>query len=217
MAPEPLIAGRVPARELLSRLAAHRPVFHSEADFQHAFARAIWQTDPELDVRLEARQPGPKPEYLDLLVLGPNTKTAIEFKYFTRHWAGTIAPSDESYELKAHAATDLARHGFVRDIERLERFGTPARQNGLAIMLTNEPALWNPPRRPGTRDAAFRIHEGQPLTGSLVWGHGDYPANDRTLAGTYTCAWRDYSDPPEGSGPFRYLLIETSAPRRNVR
>jgi len=211
MTPEPLIAGRIPARRLLAVLATSRPLFHSEADFQHAFARALWQADPDLDVRLEVRQLGPRPEYLDLLVLGPEVRTAIEFKYFTRRWQGTVNVGDEPYDLKGHAATDLARHGFVRDIERLERFGTATHQNGLAIMLTNEPALWSRRGRTTTRDAAFRIHEDQVLAGALVWGNGDYPANDLTLAGTYTCVWQDYSRLPDGSGPMRYLLIETPA------
>src|SRR3546814_17919533 len=38
------LAGTVPVDEVLARLAARRPVFHSEADMQHAFAgrRTSW-------------------------------------------------------------------------------------------------------------------------------------------------------------------------------
>ncbi|MFI6339697.1 hypothetical protein [Streptomyces sp. NPDC050535] len=46
--------------------------------------------------------------------------------------------------MKGHAATDLARLGFVRDTARLERFCRRADQNALAVMLTNDAALIRP-------------------------------------------------------------------------
>lgn len=209
----PLIAGRIPAHDLIARLAARRPVFHSEADFQHAFAQAIWQTDSALDVRLEVRQPGDdRREYLDLLVVAPDARTAIEFKYFTRRWEGAVGLHGELYALRGHAAADLARLGFVRDIARVERFASAANGNGLAIMLTNEPALWSTPRRADTRDSQFRIHDGQTLTGALRWGQGDYPANNHVLAGAYTCRWQHYSVLPDDAGRLRYLLVEAGGP-----
>lgn len=212
MTTEPLIAGDIPASRLLTELARHRPVFHSEADFQHAFARALWQADARIDVRLEARQPGPTREYLDLLAHGPNGRTAIEFKYFTRRWIGTAGNPPEDYDLRAHGATDLARRNFIFDIARLERFGTDTTQNGLAILLTNDSSLWAPPppRRTPPRDADFRIHEGRTLTGTLQWGGGDYPANTRDLAGTYHCHWQPYSHLTNPDATFQYLLLETT-------
>lgn len=163
-------------------------------------------------MRLEARQPGPKREYLDLLAYGPQGRTAIEFKYFTRHWSDTTGEPGELYDLKAHAATDLARRNFIFDIARLERFGTTPNQNGLAIMLTNDTSLWSEPswRQAPTRDAEFRIHEGRTLTGTLLWGGGDYADNTRHLAGRYECRWTPYSKLAGPTGTFQYLLIETT-------
>ena len=40
----------------MAELARVRPVFHSEADPQHAFARVLWELAPEVECRLEARQ-----------------------------------------------------------------------------------------------------------------------------------------------------------------
>ena len=212
IATDSLIAGEVAVSELLADLARRRPVFHSEADFQHAFARALWQANDQIEVRLEARQPGLTREYLDLLAYGPQGRTAIEFKYFTRHWSDTTGEPGELYDLKAHAATDLARRNFIFDIERLERFGATPDQNGLAIMLTNDTSLWSePPKRPTpTRDQDFRIHEGRTLAGTLLWGGGDYAANTRHLAGHYECRWKLYSNVASPNGTFRYLLIETT-------
>ena len=77
------IAGSVEVRELLSRLARVRPVFHSEADFQHAFAWEVHRLDPLMQVRLEVQLQTKK--YLDLLLWRSdiNRFTAIELKYLT--------------------------------------------------------------------------------------------------------------------------------------
>ncbi|WP_185932485.1 hypothetical protein [Streptomyces sp. WAC 01325] len=61
-------------------------------------------------------------EYLGLLCFSDTTRTAIEFKHFTRRWTGTAGRPPKDYALKGHAATDLARLHFVRDMAGLERF-----------------------------------------------------------------------------------------------
>lgn len=194
----------------MEHLRRRRPVFHSEADLQHGFARALWELAPEVESRLEVplRQSG-RTEHLDLLCIGPEVRTCVEFKYFTRSWRGTAGVPAEAYSLKAHAATDLARLHFVRDIARLERFCTETGQNGLALMLTNEPALWTAPgpgHRP-TRDHAFRIHAGGELTGTRLWANGTYEKNTCTLAGTYCLTWDGYSEQGGSGGEFRYLAV----------
>ncbi|WP_299533058.1 hypothetical protein [uncultured Streptomyces sp.] len=203
------IAGCVPLGEVLARLGRTRPVFHSEADFQHGFARALWEVAPEIRVRLEVpRRDSGKTEHLDLLALGPEGRTAVEFKYFTRPWAGVAGEPPEDYVLKAHAATDLARLGFVRDIARLERFCRRPEENGLALMLTNEPLLWTPPesaRR--TRDSDFRIHHGRRLTGTLLWAEGAYKAHTRVLRDGYPLRWQPYSELGGKGGVLRCLAV----------
>ncbi|MGW3037128.1 hypothetical protein ACWDCB_38750 [Streptomyces sp. NPDC001178] len=150
-----------------------------------------------------------KAEYLDLLCIGPSTRTAIEFKYFTRRWTGTVGTPPEDYALKGHAAADLARLHFVRDIARLERFCQRSDQNGLAIMLTNDASLWAPPGagRGPTRDQAFRIHQGRELAGTLLWAEGAYEANTCTLRGAYPLDWQSYSELDGPGGEFRYLAV----------
>jgi hypothetical protein len=44
-----LSAGRVSTDDVLARLASLRPVFHSEADFQQAFAWEIRSLDPQYE------------------------------------------------------------------------------------------------------------------------------------------------------------------------
>ncbi|MET8447328.1 hypothetical protein [Streptomyces sp. NPDC005209] len=207
------IAGRT-VNELMHSLRRHRPVFHSEADLQHSFARVLWELAPEVHSRLEVRQGASgRAEYLDLLCLGPSTRTAIEFKYFTRGWTGTAGTPAEDYALKDHAATDLARLHFVRDIARLERFCHGSDQNGLALMLTNEPSLWTAPvpGRRRTRDHAFRIHHGRELAGTLLWAEGAYEPNTCVLRGAYDLAWEPYSELGGAGGEFRWLAVHVGA------
>jgi hypothetical protein len=194
----------------MARLQKDRPVFHSERDLQHSFARVLWELAPEVQSRLEVRQDAPDAagaEYLDLLCIGPSGRTAIEFKYFTTQWTGTAGQPPEEYALKSHAATDLARLGFVSDIARLERFGNRPDQNGLALIITNEAGLWTPPKLDGTRDRDFRLHEGRTLTGQLLWGGGDYEPNTRLLHGSYSLNWQSYSLQHGPGGEFRYVAV----------
>jgi len=204
------VAGRVLLDEVMTRLGRRRPVFHSEADLQHGFARMVWELAGEVETRLEVpqRRGSGKTEYLDLLCLGPG-RTAIEFKYFTRRWSGAAGVPAEEYSLRNHAATDLARLHFARDIARLERFGQGLDQNGFAVMVTNEASLWTPPapgRKP-TRDEDFRIHQGRRLEGTLLWAGGAYKRNTLTLSGTYDLVWKPYSELGGAGGEFRYLAV----------
>ncbi|BBA98409.1 hypothetical protein RVR_4576 [Actinacidiphila reveromycinica] len=208
----PLIAGEVSLPEVMARLRHDRPVFHSEADLQHSFARVLWELAPEVSSRLEVRQDVPDTtgrRYLDLLCIGPSARTAIEFKYRTAKWTGTAGPDQEQYALRSHSAADLARLGFVSDIARLERFGNRPDQNGLALLITNEAGLWLPSKQNDTRDREFRLHEGRTLPNRLLWGGGDYPRNTRTLHGAYTLNWQPYSLQDGPGGEFRYLAVVT--------
>jgi hypothetical protein len=207
-----LIAGRVALSVVLADLARVRPVFHSEADLQHAFARVLWMLAPEVECRLEVRQAvSDNVEHLDLLCIGPLGRTAVEFKYVKRAWSGTVGagPMEERYALKSHGAPDLARRDFVFDVARLEKFCGRPDQNGLALLVTNEPALWEELKPSGkqSRDHEFRLHEGGELSGTLLWGGGDYAPNTRVLRGAYPLRWRPYSLQPGTGGVFRYLAL----------
>src|SRR2546422_1306182 len=106
-------------REILAGLAAQRPVFHSEADFQHALAWKLHQHDPAANVRLEKRISSfAKRIHLDLLFQSLSCELAIELKYKTR--AAKFDHVDEHYDLLNQSAQDIGRHDFIKDIARLE-------------------------------------------------------------------------------------------------
>jgi hypothetical protein len=209
--PRLLIAGQVTVETVMHELGRDRPVFHSEADFQHAFGQTLHDLAPELRIRLEVRQQNA--EYLDLLCFGPSGRTAIEFKYATRAWIGTDGRTHESFRLRSHAATDLMRLGFVSDIARVERFCTEQPgTSGVAIMLTNESHLWREPNqnRRLTADHEFRIHEGIELAGTLKWADDKYPGNTRELRGRHSMRWRPYSELPASNGTFKWAAAYVS-------
>ena len=202
----------------LTRVMAHlcerRPVFHSEADFQFAFAQSAVDLHPAADVRLEARPAPPRAEYVDLVCAMAGRRTFIELKYPTAGWEGTDVRG-EHFALRHHSAYDLARRYFIHDVARLERFVVEEPgSDGVAILLTNEPSLWSEPGPRGTRDVNFRIHEGNTLSGDLVWGKGDATRFDQHLRGTYTARWVDYSNLGGPKGRFRWLAFTVPSSSR---
>ena len=198
----------------LGMLRRSRPVFHSEADFQHALAWAIHLSDPSVSIRLETR---PKPGMrLDLLVSRPDLgqHLALELKYLTAAWAGDV--DGERFELLSQGAQDIRAYDVVKDIKRVEGFITGrSGADGAVIVLTNDSSYWRPPKANDTSNAvAFRLCEGSVLEGLRQWGprtgagtrKGREPALH--LVGRYELHWRAYSCLPGGpAGELRQLVI----------
>jgi hypothetical protein len=209
-----LLAGRIQLDVVLARLASLRPVFHSEADFQQAFAWEVRMQDPTVRVRLETRPaPGMR---LDLLLTSEDgqERSAVELKYLTRLWTGEF--TGERFELKDQGAQDIRAHDVVKDIVRVEKFvAAMPGSNGAVVCVGNDPSYWNAPThgRPTNADA-FRIHQGTVLHGTRAWGPltGGGTSRGReeplALAGTYRMAWSDYSTLPGPRGVFKTLVVE---------
>lgn len=200
-------------RDVLGRLAEERPVFHSEADFQHALALEIHRSQPETALRLERRPNNPESRiYVDVWLERDGTATALELKYKTRQLETPV--NREQFRLLNQSAQDIARYDFVKDIARLERLtGSGEVNSAFAIFLTNDRSYWSPAGRPDTVDAAFRIHEGQRLEGTLDWSERASAGTKRSredpllLRGTYTLRWSNYARLACSNGAFRYLLV----------
>ena len=198
---------------VMAAVANTRPVFHSEADFQHAFAWQIHKAFPDADVRLETRPlPGVR---LDVLVRRGGTRIAIELKYLLRKLAATW--NAEQFELPMQSAHDVRRYDFIKDIARLEALVPRLANVGFAVALTNDAGYWQPGVRGDVVDAAFRLHEGRQLAGSMAWdaraGAGTMRNREAALAirGVYIANWRDFSEVAgDGAGRFRYLAVEVT-------
>lgn len=203
---------------VLRSLSKKRPIFHSEADFQHALAWELHEVVPDANVRLEYRHPLVERTYLDIWIGGDLGAMALELKYVTRRFSVTIA--GEPFDLSNHGAHPPRRYDFIKDLTRLERVvrAVPHTQ-AAAIFLTNDDGYWIPPRSGDQIDTAFRVHEGRVLQGCLPWGPnaGGGTISGRQepliLEGAYRASWADYAELQSSGGRFRYLLIDIPAAR----
>lgn len=186
-------------QQALRRLSSSRPVFHSEADFQHALAWELHRLHPDLQIRLDLpiRVAGTE-MHVDIWASDGNGFVAVELKYKTIGLSTTVG--QESYSLKNHAAQDLGRYEFVKDISRLEQVvAFHPGCTGFAILLTNDSGYWNRAGSADSVDAAFRLHDGRVLSGEAAWDkrastgtttHREAPI---TLVGRYELGWQPYS------------------------
>ncbi len=201
---------------MLAAMRRSRPVFHSEADFQHELAWQAHLLDPLLRVRLEYRPAAELRESVDVLLFRPDLgrTTALELKYLKAAWTGTV--DGEPYALPNTGAHDIVRYDVIKDVARLERFveANPG-WNGVMLCLTNDSLHWRVPQvLRATIADAFRIHEGAQISGERAWdpraGKGTTQGRTQSLAlrGQYRTAWLDYSTVDSTrSGMFRMLVI----------
>lgn len=107
--------------EVLDAVRGDRPVFHSEADFQHHLAWEIHRRSPDLALRLEVRPDPSLREQVDNLVSAPSgVGTVIELKYLKAAWVGVVG--DEAFALRNSGAHDTVRYDVLKDIARVDRF-----------------------------------------------------------------------------------------------
>lgn len=199
---------------LMKNLARDRPVFHSEADFQHALAWCLHDTVRDGEVRLEFKPFPDEPMYLDIWL--PGIGVGVELKYKTRQL--NLRRKGESFDLRDHFAHDISRYDFVKDIQRLEQLRRlPNARVGYAVLLTNDSSYWKRSLRHDTVDAAFRLHEGRTIRGEMAWSErassGTTKKRESTirLNGSYDLHWQNYADTTDGDHRrFRYLAVETS-------
>lgn len=200
--------------QTMAALAGQRPIFHSEADFQHAFAWQLQRLYPQARIRLETRpRPGVR---LDVLAYVDGRRVAVELKYLLRKLSTTI--EDELFELPFQGAQDTRRYDFIKDVARLEALLRDEHADyGYAVALTNDPLYWRGGDREDVADAAFRLGEGRTLAGVMDWsaqtGAGTKLTRDQplSLAGSYELQWRDFSQVEGGHyGTFRYLVVAVS-------
>jgi hypothetical protein len=201
--------------DLMAKLALRRPVFCSEADFQHELAYEIRKSDPSLNVRLEWPLTTPTRGAIDLIVIG-ETRFALELKYLSKSFSTTL--DGESVTLKQHGAHDQRRYDVCKDVTRMEAYAEATGFGAGVLVLTNDPGYWQERARADTVDAAFDLSHLRKLTGTLAWHElakpGTTAARETPLEikGQYALNWQDYNRIEGRSGLFRYLWIPVALP-----
>ena len=214
------MSARLDLAAALAALAEERPVFHSEADFQHSLAWVIREQHEDIEVRLERPvtldgQRG----HVDIWVRDSDGEKAIELKYWARE--GDLTVADEGFQHRGWSG-DIDRCGFWKDVARIERLiAVGSAEGGYVVAIANVAGCWGAPRSgwERTNDAAFRIHESLSVGGTLDWAEKTAVSTRKlcsapiTLRGSYKTGWKPYSTPAPGlaGGEFRYLLLDVGA------
>ncbi|MRJ03069.1 MAG: hypothetical protein GXO19_00315 [Epsilonproteobacteria bacterium] len=217
--------GKDTVRDILEGLSKRRPLFHSEADFQHAFACEIDRKLGEVDIRLEkrfiVREMGEI--YVDIVLLSKvDNNVAIEIKYSTKKLE--VEVNGEEFALKNHSSLDTRRYDFLLDMYRLERLNRINRiARGYAIFLTNDPGYWKEPRKKNAKDRDFRIHHGRKIepNRALQWAPDTSESTKKgrkrplEFGVRYLLEWETYSR--STGDEFKYLLVEVGNVKNEER
>ena len=200
------------------RLAARRPLFHSEADFQHELAwelRSAGAADVRVERPVTVEGPdgsGSRRLNLDLLIKLAGKRVAIELKYWTRRLR--LSHGGEDFNLADQGAQDQKRFDFWADVSRLEALVAQGVVDaGFAIALSNDTGYWKQGRT-GTTDEGFRLHHGRAVEGTLAWaentsaGTKGLRSDSLALRGRYSVLWQPYSTP--ANCELRFLQVEAS-------
>ncbi len=197
---------------VLAALTVSRRLFQSEKDFQLHLAWEMKSLGCEVCLEYDPVCFDGNAA-IDILVVKPEL-VAVELKYRTRLFSHESV--GHSFALKNHAAEDVSRYDFWKDVWRLETVVHSGKASrGFAIFLTNNRGYWQPGRE-GTADAHFRMNEGRLVSGRLAWSprasEGTMKGREGQidLRGQYGLRWAEYSKLPGDNGVFRYLLVEVS-------
>ncbi len=203
---------RVMLEQALQSLERRRPIFHSEADFQHELAIELFKKY-SLNIRLEKpfRVDENQKFEIDIIVSDGLSKYGIELKYKTTDVEANVG--DETFMIKEHSATPLARYDFLKDLSRLEILKNSEIEAGFAIFLTNAKLYWKNSRKDAGNGHAFLISEGSIKSGSMGWRNsenqnsiGASRVSSIELNGSYQCSWQDYSLVEDNL--FKYLIVQ---------
>lgn len=211
--------------DILSQVGTSRPVFHSEADFQHELAlrMSLCGFRVRLEVPFSIQVNGVMvAAQLDMLVFGPEQRrTAIELKYVTAKKA--VEHAGETFTLKQNWGTNLSRFDCWADFQRVG--GLVAAQHadkGFAIFLTNVADAWNVDVGETVNlGRQFSVHQDRNVTANTMLDWVGNPPTDTvgrkrmppyspvTVPQQTSCCWRDFSDLQGSNGRFRFLLLAT--------
>lgn len=205
--------------QIIKDLAQKRPVFHNEADFQHALAWEIRERYPNAKIRLEMKVHGVNTKvYLDILAEIDGYKYAFELKYKTKQFNQMLG--EEDFSLITQGAQDTGRYDVLKDLVRLEKMvAEGVVDEGYLIFLTNDSSYYSINENTGAVDHKFRLHEGKEIQGVLSWGEqtgkGTMKGREEPLLlkDKYKMRWKSYSEFPTRNGDFQYMIQKVSKER----
>ena len=197
---------KIDIEKLLIELSKKRPVFHSEADFQHELAWLLHSEFPKANIRLEKpyAKENQKLEYVDVFANIDGKKYFIELKYKTKRLEEEI--NGEKFYLKNQGAQDCGRYDFWKDVSRIESWVNENNNSfGYVIFLTNDHSYLKSPKEK-SYSYNFRITDKRDDCVGKLGNLGGYNVGrekEIVLKNSYKLVWQDY-----GKYVFKFLLLE---------
>lgn len=200
-------------KKLLIELSEKRPVFHSEADFQHELAWMLHKKFPQSNIRLERPylKENSKTDYIDIFASVGDKKYFLELKYKTiklkpEQEIIKTRKIEEKFCLKNQGARDCGCYDFWKDVSKIEsKIVKDNNSLGYAIFLTNDHRYLRGFRK-NTFSYDYNIKDGRTIKiGSLGLLHGFNKGREEEiiLKNSYNLEWQDY-----GNYGFKFLLLE---------
>jgi len=208
---------------VMRSLSLRRPVFHSEADFQHELAIELvkngYQVRLEVPREITINGTLVRAE-IDLLIHDGKIWIAIELKYVKTE--STIEHCGEVFQLKETWLSNLSRFDCFADCQRIEAFVDACYANvGYSVFLTNKADAWEKDiSNKNNLARSFSIHEGRIILSNtpLNWYPNDPtegsvsskrlpPYSPITLIRERTIEWFDYSYFESVHQKFKYLIL----------
>jgi hypothetical protein len=203
----------------MNELAQLRPVFHSEADFQHELASVIKSKNRM--VRLErpfkiASEKSVKFE-LDLEI---DNSVAIELKYKKASFKWVLG--SEEFDLHADLAITNSRYDVVYDAKRVRDLVKQKTHTlGFTIFLTNTKEYWELDAM-GTKASQFDLTDKRKFrmgeTVSLIESKTIKRSKPFKIEFNETLEWIQYSEVKNKTdhvlenGTFKFLIIDVNNP-----
>jgi len=183
-------------KDIMKKLAEKRPIFHSEADFQHELAIIIKDYFNNAKIRLEKPYilscgKNMKKIKLDMEIRINDKKYAIELKYKTKSFEYEL--DDDKFNLTNQAAQNDGSYLFAKDTIRIQKLIKQHNfNNGFAIFLTNDKGYYG------------NLHKNNEYSHSKK-------DNDNIEIAEYKnkFEWVEYKDFNEGqkNAIFKYLIL----------
>jgi hypothetical protein len=209
---------------ILESLSKRRPIFHSEADFQHELAIELkiegfsCRLERPVSVKYNGKE---VTAYVDILAKCNNGEkwTAIELKYVTVKLDYTHG--GERFTLANNWGPNLSRFDCLADWLRVSKIVESRHaENGYSIYLTNSEKAWSDNiMRLGNLGAAFSIHGGREICANdqMDWPKGIKlsSVSDKRLnpyapivaPSNQVIKWVEYSNFAVSNGILKYLIL----------
>jgi len=203
---------KFPIHNVMRLLAEQRPILRSEEDFRAAFHSVL------ADLEIECEVGDAFGSQVDVWVAAEKYVMGLELMYNTQEVDLVIG--EDVYSLDETCTRAEGRRTYLAKVQGLEQLMDVAKELGhdfigYAVLLTNDPAYWQPADVAGQGDEAFHIHDGREVSGELDWSADasqdlmaglDEPIY---LGGMYQMRWRDYAKVSDRRhGQFRYLVTK---------